>query len=633
MLTGIFRNALSAVDPASLWQEQAYLDGHLAPLTAVDAATVGTPDSRPVVTGGYDGHVIGWAPDLRTVRWWCRLPDLVNAVALCPDGKRVAVAVADGYAYVLATTDGMILERLGPHRDDVNDVSWSPAHVGTLVTACDAGDPDVYVWRLGPDGPKAVRVSGHRHGVFAIGHARSGTAVATASEDGTVRVWRSDDAQTLAVLSHPGDVETVAWSPNDRWLATGCDDGILRLWSTETWRVARVLNDARAAVRRVGFSPAGGTVFGASYDGTIRLYEVASGNLRGECRGHLQWERACVMIDEETLLVGSFGGRLARREVSRRTDSTSPRREAPDDPPPPGTRGINTLVAGDDGEIVVGTDCGLVTRVGTAVAPLYRTTTLICAVRRNEVLGLVAVGDYLGRLAVSQAGEPAEVIASAPGGPLNAVEFLPDGTVVSGGYDGVLRRWSPNGIELDRVRAHKGPIKALAWCSAARVLVCGSADDTLSAWQVDYGWKEADRYADSDLTLVNSVSSPDERPWVATGSRDGAVRLWHPGTGERPLRLPTVHAKSVKTVAASADGRLVVSGSYDGTVCCWYLDETEALSGWRRLFLHGKPGVSCVAVTRDRIITAGWAGDIASWTREGRLIGHQVFVDTATVTR
>jgi WD40 repeat protein len=78
--------------------------------------------------------------------------------------------------------------------------------------------------------------------------------------------------------------------------------------------------------------------------------------------------------------------------------------------------------------------------------------------------------------------------------------------------------------------------------------------------------------------LTDAAFSPDGR-WIATGSRDGPIRIWDARSGHGLASLPS-HASPVDSVAFTPDGREILSTSEEGVVrlnrCIPCLPFTEA---------------------------------------------------------
>jgi WD40 repeat protein len=71
--------------------------------------------------------------------------------------------------------------------------------------------------------------------VNAVAFSPDGTLLATASYDGTARIWDPATGTTRATLQgHTGPVNAVAFSPDGALLATASDDGTTRIWEVAT---------------------------------------------------------------------------------------------------------------------------------------------------------------------------------------------------------------------------------------------------------------------------------------------------------------------------------------------------------------------------------------------------------------
>jgi WD40 repeat protein len=73
-------------------------------------------------------------------------------------------------------------------------------------------------------------------------------------------------------------------------------------------------------------------------------------------------------------------------------------------------------------------------------------------------------------------------------------------------------------------------------------------------------------------TLDVSISADGH--WVAAGTSDHIAKLWEGNTGRFRAIFPG-HTDRVSSVDFRADGRILVSGSWDGTARFWSLDVLE----------------------------------------------------------
>jgi WD40 repeat protein/DNA-binding SARP family transcriptional activator len=181
-------------------------------------------------------------------------------------------------------------------------------------------DPTVVeVWRVDPFELMFTLV-GHTDSVFDAVFDPSGSRIATASGDGTVRVWNAADGQLDVTFDVEGLPLVPAFSNDGSLLAATSIEGPVRVWDLETEREIRVLappggitinlafspDDSLLAVTRItesdedltplifdvgtglvtrlegqgvrdiGFTPDGSRILTAGHDGTVRIWDTES---------------------------------------------------------------------------------------------------------------------------------------------------------------------------------------------------------------------------------------------------------------------------------------------------------------------------------------------------------------------
>ncbi|MFF0579424.1 nSTAND1 domain-containing NTPase [Streptosporangium saharense] len=389
--------------------------------------------------------------------------------------------------------------------------------------------------------PYAALLPGHTTAVYAVRLSPDGHTLASASMDGTVRLWDLTDPHrpaALAVLTgHTKGVTSAVFSADGHLLATGGDDRTVRLWDVTDPRSPRALATLTGhtdVVRALALSSDGHTLASVSYDRTARLWDITDPShptSLAVLRGPRDGLSSTAFSPDGRFLVVAGAEPVVR--LWRVTDPRHPVRL-------PDLRGngdrVLCVAFSPDGRL-------LMTGGFDNTAHLWDATDL----------------EHPRRLAA---------LEGHTGGIIGAV-FGADGhTLVTSGYDRTIRLWEvgdPRRAGVPVVlEGHSGTVYSVDLSGDGSVLVSGGFDETIRVWDLRrpvLGGHEGE---------VSAVAFSPDGHTLATGTYR-SVRLWDVSVpdGVRPLATLTGHTDNVGALAFSPDGRTLATGSLDGTVRLW----------------------------------------------------------------
>lgn len=138
-----------------------------------------------------------------------------------------------------------------------------------------------------------ARQGAHEGGVLAMAIHPSGTAFATAGQDGRVLIWSAADGEVKQAIDvGRGWVDNVAWSPDGQWLAASCSRQVHAYSADggEIWRSDWQSDDHPSTVSAIAWSGAG-ELATACY-GRVAFFDAATGELRQK----LEWKGSLVSM-------------------------------------------------------------------------------------------------------------------------------------------------------------------------------------------------------------------------------------------------------------------------------------------------------------------------------------------------
>lgn len=375
------------------------------------------------------------------------------------------------------------------HGESILATAFSPATSSRLATG--SGDNTARIWDCDTGTPLHT-LKGHTGWVLAVAWSPDAGMLATGSMDNTLRLWDPATGKPLGnpLKGHTKWITSLSWEPyhlrqpGRPRLASASADFTVRIWDAVSGHTDLALTGHKGNVSCVRWGGAGenGTLYTASRDRTIKLWDPHKGTLLHTLSAHAHWVNHLALSTDHVLRTGYLdhkGSRNVPDTVEEKRQKARERYTAATAP----ANGSELLVSASD-------DCTM----------------------------------YLWNPSHSQSKPLQRMIGHQK--QVNHVTFSPDGTTIaSAGFDNHVKLWNAkDGKYLTTLRGHVGAVYQCAFSPDSRLLVSGSKDTTLKAWDVKSGKLAENLPGHQDQVFAVDWSPDGER--VGSGGQDKAVRIW-----------------------------------------------------------------------------------------------------------
>jgi len=448
---------------------------------------------------------------------------------------------------------------------------------------------------------------GHQQLIYSMAISPDGQMLASASRDGTAKLW-APNGKLLHTLSGHGDwVTDVKFSPNSQMVVTASKDKTLKLWRRDG-RLLRTLTGHSDLIFRTAISLDGQLIASASFDGTVKLWTI-TGRLVRTFKHH-RGQVWSIAFSPNGQLIASGGADNAVKVFAldgRLVQNFQEHHGL-----------VQTIAFSPDGQTIASGSRDMTVKLWRLDGHLLHTYQG----HRDEILKLVFNSD--GTSLASSSSDGTVQLWQPDGTLLTTLEkggdrawgiaFSPNGKwLASGSTDGKIKLWQLRDRLVTHLNGHQDWAVNVAFSPDGQLLASTSPDQTVKLWTPTGQLRRTLR--GSHDTTIAVAFSPDSQLIAAGTEMKGNILLWKPDG--KLIATLAGHRAGVFGLAFSPNGKLLASASFDKTIKLWRPDGTliKTLNGHQREVVAVK-----FSPNGQQFATASWDGSIKLWRSDGSLI-------------
>lgn len=511
----------------------------------------------------------------------------------------------------------------------VNPISQTVA-ISNALTDSEQADGNIYLWDTALNSVIQTFI-GHTDVVTALTFSTNGQYLVSGSANGEIIIWNVSTGMEIQRLSgHDEQIWSVYYSPDNQSLVSASADNTIRIWNVETGKLTHELVSHTDEVLSAKFTLNNNQIVSSSYDDTLRLWDISTGESVIINEGYDDPDTTNYNLnlsfefeftpDGQYGLFGSRNGQVYVTNLSTletethlgiQTDST-----------------LNSVDISPDGEwLIAGGDTAVISvwdistgeerfRFSDHIYPINKVRFIEDGHRAitTAIDGTIHIYDLVAANTLRQF--TAEGTESFWG-----LAISPDGRILAAGegatdHDFVASEdveyqiilWDTvTGEEIRRLDSHPLSIWDIDISSDNRHLVASSRDGLVGVleprvrvWDMWTG-DLVREFAPGAFWYTGVQFSPDGRTLMLTG--DTAIHLLDFQSGQLIRRL-IGHSEIVGFPNFSADGRSIVSGSWDSSIILWDVESGQQLTRFEQT------GVTSANFLPDgrSIMSTSWGG-------------------------
>ncbi|KAJ6015627.1 hypothetical protein N7540_010218 [Penicillium herquei] len=417
--------------------------------------------------------------------------------------------------------------------------------------------PSIEYWN-----PCLQTLEGHRYSVNLLGVSPDGKRYLSASEDGIIKLWDSNNGKcTFSLEGHSDEISSIIWSEDGAFLMSASYDTTIRTWDLSTGKCKSIFEGHTAGINAILWFDNGTKVISASNDKTIRTWDWAKGVCTKTLEDHQKavtfiiWlpskGRLVSASDDNTIKVWDPASGHGLLTIAAHTQKIRSIISSQDD---------NLIISASDGFLVKVWDtntwqCIMSLEAYTgghkdlAISQDNKLLTMDSLANRVEIWDL-SVGERLVDFGVGRYSIPSFV-------------WFSDGRLATASVDGTIQIWNTiSGQCISTMKGHGDRLAYLIACHDQTKLISASWDKSVKIW-------------DAATPTENDIG--EERAETLIGCPNGTlfayqsrcrVKVWNSGTGRCISTFDSTN-DSILAVSWWSTDSLAIVLTLEGVIKIW----------------------------------------------------------------